>query len=117
MNLLKETEQAIDESGHIPKNIIFIGSEETGHSCDWAEFRAFADLEYDAGFGGQEVAKDLVVVFSDGQKLWRGEYDGSEWWNFSKPFQMPIKTYPISKLISEDSWGSLEDINKEEEED
>lgn len=114
MNLLEETIDAIEESGHSPDDIIFIGSEESGHSCTWGEFQQLADREYDSGFGWQEVANDLIVVFSDGQKLWRGEYGGSEWWNFSKPFKMPKQKKPIGNLFARIGWESLEVINSPE---
>ncbi|MFA6066909.1 MAG: hypothetical protein WC707_07035 [Candidatus Babeliaceae bacterium] len=97
-NLLEETKEAIKDSGHKIKDIIFIGSEETGHQCTWNEFLKIADIQYDSGFGGQEIAEDLIIVFSDGSKMWRGEYDGSEWWNYSTPFKMPKEKLSIKKL-------------------
>lgn len=113
MNLLKETEEGIKDSGHTPADIVFIGSEESGHQCSWEEFCLLADVEYD-GFGGQEVAGDLVVVFSDGQKMWRGEGGGSEWWEFSTAFVKPAISLPISQLVGNGSWQSLKDINEKE---
>lgn len=38
------------------------------------------DFEYDAGYGGQELFG--TVWFKDGTWSDRGEYDGSEWWNY-----------------------------------
>ena len=73
MNLLQETREAITESGHNETDIVFIGSEKTGHQCSWQEYCTLADIEYDSSFGAPEVAGDLIIVFSDGQKLWRGE--------------------------------------------
>jgi hypothetical protein len=72
-NLLQETKEAIASSGHTESDIVFIGSESSWHQCTWAEFCALADVEYDAGFGASHVAQDLIVVFGDGQKLWRDE--------------------------------------------
>lgn len=116
MNLLNETIEAIRGSGHTPEDIIFIGSEESGHSCTWEEFQALADIEYSHGFGAARVATDLVIVFSDGQKLWRGEYDGSEWWEFSAPFVMPKATKPIVRLTANGTelvgWCTLEQLEK-----
>lgn len=113
-NLLKETEESIASSGHTPADIVFIGSEESGHCCTWEQFRALANRNYDSGYGSPEVATDLIIVFSDGQKLWRGEYDGSEWWEFSTPFKMPEKSLPISNLFG-GLWNDLADCNKPEE--
>ena len=89
MNLLSETIKDIESSGHTTDDIVFIGSEKSGHSCTWEQFVSLADREYDSGFGSSEVATDLIIVFSDGSKMWRGEYDGSEWWEDSSPFQKP----------------------------
>jgi len=56
------------------------------------------------------VAGDLIIVFSDGAVMRRGEYDGSEWWNFYPPFQMPKQIFPIENLFvnklgeKEDDW-------------
>ena len=114
MNLLQETIQAIAASGHTPDDIIFIGSEKSGHQCTWAEFHALADVEYEDGFGAAEVAQDLIIVFRDGHKMWRGEYDGSEWWEHSTPFKMPENALPIRRLIvTEDrvGWCDLDEMN------
>ena len=109
-NLLQETREAIASSGHTENDIVFIGSEKTGHQCSWDEFCALADFEYDAGFGSAKIAQDLVFVFGDGQKLWRGEYDGSEWWEHSTPFKRPENALPIKNLRG-GMWVDLAEIN------
>lgn len=40
------------------------------------------NFEYRDGFGSQELFG--TVVFTDNTWLTRGEYDGSEWWNYHK---------------------------------
>lgn len=113
-NLLKETMDTIASSGHKETDIIFIGSEKTGHQCTWAQFCHLADIEYDSGYGAAQVAQDLVIVFSDGQKLWRGEYDGSEWWEHSTPFVRPATVLPIFSLVAtidRVGWVNLYEIN------
>lgn len=113
MNLLQETIEDIKESGHAPEDIIFIGSETSGHACTWDEFTMLADKEYDAGFGAQKVADDLIIVFSDGVRMWRHEYDGSESWHYSRPFKMPNESKSIKNLFANGiGWESLADINK-----
>ena len=97
MTLLEETKDAIASSGHTEADIVFIGSEKTGHQCTWDKFCDLANVEYDAGFGAAQVAQDLRVVFSDGQQLWRGEYDGLEWWEHSTPFLRPDASLPITQ--------------------
>lgn len=116
MNLLKETKEAIAASGHAEADIVFIGSEESGHECTWGEFCLLADVEYNAGYGAAEVAKDLCIAFSDGQKMWRGEYDGSEWWEHSTPFKRPEKKLPITRLTVAGTdnvgWVDLAELNE-----
>ena len=114
MNLLKETIEDIENSGHSPSDIIFIGSEKSGHQCNWEEFKLLADHDYNNGYGAQNVAQDLIVVFADGTKMWRGEYDGSEWWDYSNPFHMPDQELPIKNLFSckagKVGWDNLKDL-------
>ena len=116
MNLLKETTIDITDSGHTPDDIVFIGSRESGHQCTWAEFQKLADRDYDSGFGAQEVATDIEIVFSDGSTMWRHEYDGSECWHYSKPFVAPETKLPIRSLFvapAQVGWQSLADIDGE----
>ena len=100
MNLLQETVEFINGIDQKTEDIIFIGSENSGHSCTWNEFKILADQEYDYTFGAQKVARDLIIVFSDGSKMWREEYDGSEWWTHFSPFEMPKETRPIQNLFA-----------------
>lgn len=115
MNLLTETIKAIEMSGHKPSDIVFIGSENSGHSCSWLRFKVLANREYNNGYGSQKVAKDLLIVFSDGVQMSRSEYDGSEWWNFHTPFKKPAKIERIESLfVTEDQvgWESLASIHE-----
>jgi hypothetical protein len=112
MNLLTETQEAITRSGHTITDIIFIGSEASGHSCTWTEFCTLANFDYDDGFGGQEIATDLIIVFADGQKMWRCEYDGSEWWGYSTPFKRPEVFIPI-RWLGRGMWDTLAQLHEE----
>lgn len=119
-NLLTETREAIHNSGHSTQDIIFIGAEQSGYSCTWDQFVELADRQYDSGYGGQEVARDLIIVFSDKTKMWRGEYDGSEWWEYSDPFVMPApdKIKRLETVFTTDvdicGWCDLEEIHKKD---
>ncbi|MDQ3063956.1 MAG: hypothetical protein M3R14_14015 [Acidobacteriota bacterium] len=107
-NLLQETQNLINELGLEIENIIFIGSTSSGYACDWTTFYELANQEYSSGFGWQEVASDLEIVFKDGTRFQRHEYDGSENWNVQEPFVIPTETKPIRKLINRnDGWQSL----------
>lgn len=114
INLLAETVDAITDSGHTPADIIFIGDPETGYECSWDEFRGLADFDYDDGYGSAQIPGELRVVFSDGSDMHRGEYDGSEWWEFSKPFVRPAERKQIRTLRGH-LWHSLADINESAE--
>jgi hypothetical protein len=115
-NLLEETTKVIYASGHTLVDIVFIGAESTGHQCTWIEFMGLADIEYDDDFGLQNVARDLVIAFSDRARLVRHDYDGQEGWRLIKPFRMPTEVRPIKTLIrtSDDKQAyarTLEDLN------
>jgi hypothetical protein len=106
VNLLEETTDAITRSGHAITDVVFIGSATSGHQCDWDRFVELADIAYDNGFGSSSVATDLIIAFSDGAKMWRGEYDGSEWWEFSSPFCQPDESLDIAQLVGS-YWPTL----------
>lgn len=99
MNFLAETVEAITESGHSPAEIVFIGSEESGYCCTWDAFQRLANQEYDNDHGGDGVAQDLIIVFQDGQRMWRDAYDGAESWEYSRPFVAPHTLRPLQYLF------------------
>ena len=81
MNFKTETLEALKESGKSTSDIVWIGSYQGDRIVDIDEFFRDADFRYDAGYGAQEIAGDLVIV-GDNWWLERKEYDGSEWWEF-----------------------------------
>lgn len=111
MNLLKETKAVLHSKGKKASDVLWCGSEKFGW-FSWRVFRKVADVEYDSGYGAAEVAVDLLVVGTD---FWleRGEYDGSEWWEFKE-----IPTRPQKKRtpqqVSGGLWCSLCESNKSE---
>ncbi len=78
-NLLEETVQKLVAHLKTPDDVRWVGNEEV--SITWEQFSELADNNYDERFGRQDVARDLMVV-GDNWWLERGEYDGSEWWEF-----------------------------------
>lgn len=98
MNFLEETKFAIAACDQCVDKIIFIGSEHTGHQCTWQQFCELANFDYDNAYGGRVVAGDLIIVFEDGTIMYREEYDGAEWWECRKPFEMPKEKHPIKSL-------------------
>ena len=59
----------------------------------YAKFMLSLDFTYNNGFGGQEL--DGKIWFKDGTWADRGEYDGSEWWNYHKCPYIPAFLYPF----------------------
>lgn len=103
-NLLSETIEVLKSNGKVPADVLWVGVKP--HSWkknvdpmpigSWANFASFADFEYDAGYGGNEVAGSLLVVGTDWW-LERGEYDGSEWWEFKTLPRQPTSTTPLRR--------------------
>jgi hypothetical protein len=100
INFLEETKNAISKANYTTKDIVFIGSQVSGHQCTWEEFEGLANFEYDNWYGVEYIPSDLVIVFSSGEYLWRVEYDGSEWWGHVRNFKKPESVLPIRALIN-----------------
>ena len=82
VNFLRETIESIGETNHSEQDVMFVGSADGEYRVSWDKFKEISNFEYDNGYGGQEVAYDLIVYFKDGSWLERYEYDGSERWCF-----------------------------------
>lgn len=111
-NLLDETKAVIADCGYSIDGVRFVGSRDEKLGIPWSQAEKVLDVDYDAGYGGQEIAADLVVVFTDGGFLRRAEYDGSEWWEYEPPFRVTEtqKPFKFVKLTSyRTQW--LVDIN------
>ena len=115
-NLLAETLTAITNSGHSVTDVVYVGAAD-GHSCSLEEFVTLADVEYDSGFGAQEVASDLVILFRDGSWLQRDEYDGAESWEIVRPFVAPAVRKSIQRLVrgNHSGWSTLAELQTEED--
>lgn len=113
-NLIKETVRQLEDNHKTPGMVKWVGSRDGRYAMPWDEFaKRFSRIEYYSGFGGQEIADDLVVV---GEDWWleRHEYDGSEWWEYKA---LPIRkedAKPFDKV--EGAWDALDTImNKAED--
>ena len=106
MNLLKETINVLTEHNLTSKDVVWVGNEEV--KTNWENFAKIADVEYDHGFGSQQVATDLLIV---GKNWWleRHEYDGSEWWEFKQMPQKPKIKVELYRVIG-GNWVSLEEM-------
>lgn len=107
-NLLAETKEILAQSGKTVADVRWVGLRKRGWRNSesdkrlpvgsWADFEKFADFDYDSGYGGNEVAGGLVVV-GDDWWLERGEYDGSEWWEFKR---LPARPSDVTELRGSD---------------
>lgn len=93
-NLLEETLGVLSANGKKPEDVYWVGTPEL--NTGWSEFVKIANVEYNPGYGSQEVATDLLVV-GNGWWLERHEYDGSEWWEFKN---QPLATTEKTNLIA-----------------
>ena len=117
VNLLEETVEVLEEYGKTLEDIEWIGGED--FSISKQRFIILANSLYDNGFGGQEVAKDLVLV-GNGFWLERKEYDGSEWWEYK---ELPIRHFEEDVFAitfnqtkgGYKKWVTLKEMNEKEE--
>jgi hypothetical protein len=99
MNLLKETLEVLSDNNKTQTDVLFVTDGKRFSS--WKNFIKYADFDYDNGYGGNEISLHLKIV---GHNWWleRGEYDGSEWWEFKTlPFK-PKEETELKLNIRED---------------
>jgi hypothetical protein len=73
----------LDEDEKVPTHLLksnYMGG-------DWDNFLKAIDQKYDNGFGGQVLFG--TIWYEDGTWSSRGEYDGSEWWEYNKCPKIP----------------------------
>jgi len=106
MNLLQETIEILENHDKSKYDVKWVGNDK--FYTDWENFELISDVEYDDGYGCQEVAADLIIV---GETWWieRHEYDGSEWWEFKQFPKMPEIKRTINKVVG-GCWSSIEEI-------
>ena len=80
-NLLKETKRILEQHSKTFDDILFVGDRATHTKMTVKEFLEHANVEYNDGYGSEEINTDLILV---GKDFWleRGTYDGSEWWEY-----------------------------------
>lgn len=83
VNLFDETLEKLKEHNLTPREVRWVGSQDGQFAITWEEFTVIAkSINYDCSYGVDEINTGLVVV-GDGWWLERGEYDGSEWWEYN----------------------------------
>ena len=69
----------------------------TGFTKDeYNQFLSDIDRNYNNGYGGQEL--DGMIWYKDGTWTTRGEYDGSEWWEYHEVPEIPDILNRIDKV-------------------
>lgn len=116
INFKEETLEVLKENGKTWDDVLFVQCDDFSVKNNKDEILKLMDFNYDNGYGGQEIAKDLIFV---GKDWWieRHEYDGSEWWEFK---QLPVKLTTETKKIERfkgNGWESLKRINEDIEND
>jgi len=93
INLLQETLDILKEYGKTPNDVVWVGSQD--QYTTWKRFEEHANQSYCSGFGSEEVDPFLIICGNDWW-LSRGEYDGSEWWEFNT---LPSRPNNFVKLL------------------
>lgn len=114
VNLLEETSRVLAIHGLTTNDIVWAGTRDTLIPLE--DFIRLADVEYDQGYGTQEVAKDLLIV---GNNWWleRNEYDGAEGWEYkAMPLRPKDLLRPESLVVTPEQigWLTLAEINHAE---
>lgn len=109
-NLWEETIEFLKENGKTFDDVLYIQGNDFKVTKETFESVA-KKTNYDAGFGAQHVATDLVLV-GDGWWIERCEYDGSEWWEFKTIPTEKDKVVPILYL-GRGMWDTLKEMNEE----
>lgn len=113
-NIVKETVEFLKKLGYLESDVLWVGSRDGEFAMSWEDFKdKFKDLEYDSGYGAQEIAYDLVVV-GDNWWLEREDYDGAENWVYEK-YPKITSGKGFDKIIG--GWDSLADIMWEAKDD
>ena len=113
-NLWEETINVLNKHGLSFDDILYIQGQD--FRIQKENFEAVAKwTNYNAGFGSQKVATDLVVV---GEDWWldRKEYDGSEWWEFNKKPERLEQLVEID-ILSGGMWDTLKELKEKAEDD
>ena len=94
MNLGSETVRALDKMGYTDEDIDWIGTRE--FRIPLTEFFDVAyNTDYNNSYGSAKIPCDLIIKMKDGAWYSRGEYDGSEWWQYN---EVPDKPMPCLHL-------------------
>lgn len=104
-NFWEETIGVLEDEGKNYEDVIRVGTKE-----GYLEKELFKELaketNYDNGYGASKIAEDLIIE-GKGFRLVRGEYDGSEWWDY-----IPLENFIGNKKLENIKVLSVENSNK-----
>lgn len=101
-NLLGETTEVILGHGHKLSDVVRVQTKD--HAGTWEDFMNLAaNVNYDAGFGGEEINTDLKIIGVDWW-LERGTYDGSEWWEYKRLPEWLTDAAPLTIASIKEDW-------------
>lgn len=107
-NLWEETLRELGTYGKTFKDVKYIQGSDFGITKENFE-QVAKKSDYDSGFGGAEVAEDLVIV-GDSWWLERHEYDGSEWWEYKEKPKQINEVREVGYLAG-GMWDTLTKLN------
>ncbi|WP_416453696.1 hypothetical protein QK912_04845 [Lactococcus lactis] len=109
-NLYDETVTILERYDKTIADIEYIGTLETKINTHKA-LELMKKTNYDDGFGSQEIADNLMIR-GNGFVMTRGEYDGSEWWDYMQTDpSLPQVESDVKSFEANIGWESLEEIN------
>ena len=97
IDLIQETKDYMTALGYKKEDIAWIGCK--NFTVPIKNFWDCPPQMYDAGYGTQHVAADLIIMFQDNTWLERKEYDGSEWWEHRQAPQEPMEYKYVTNFI------------------
>ena len=110
MNLYDETVEILSSHDKTITDIEYIGSTRTKINTNKA-LELMKKTNYDSCLGGQEIACNLMIKGKD-FIMKRGEYDGSEWWNYIQTDpSLPQVEREVKSFKANIGWDTLEEIN------
>lgn len=109
-----ELVNALKLHNYVLSDVYWVGSADGKYAMNISDFlNLFGDLTYDEGYGGQEIASDLVVSMGEGAWFERAEYDGAENWEFKcEPIMDSPKSFTRIKADTT-GWRTLDELQHE----
>lgn len=96
-NLLQEALATLRSCHKTPNDVHYVVLS-SRHRTTFEDFSEIAkNIDYDNGYGSANISPDLCIV-GDTWWLSRGEYDGSEWFQYNEKPAMPADVLDTKHL-------------------